>query len=100
MGKGDHKMLRKTKERTVSYLRVSTIDQDLDKNKADILKFANDRDLGKVEFIEETASGIKSWKDRKIKGIIDDLQSGDRLIVSELSRLGRSMLEIMQILAE
>ena len=54
--------------RTVAYLRVSTDDQDLEKNKADILFFANERNFGKVEFVEEKVSGRKSWKDRKIKG--------------------------------
>ena len=70
-----------------------------EKNKADVLKFANDRDFGKVQFIEEKVSGTKSWKERKIKTIINELGDGDRLIVPELSRLGRSMLEIMEILA-
>lgn len=84
---------------TIGYLRVSTLDQDLEKNKADILSFANDRDFGKVVFVEEKVSGTKNWKERKIKSVIDSLQKGDRLVVSELSRLGRSMLEIMEILS-
>ena len=91
---------KKKPPKTVAYLRVSTIDQDLDKNKADILKLANDRNFGKVKFIEEKASGYKTgWKDRKVKKIIDDLQKGDRLIVPEMSRLGRSMLDILQLLS-
>jgi DNA invertase Pin-like site-specific DNA recombinase len=85
--------------KTVSYLRVSTEDQDTEKNKADVLKFANERDFGRVHFVEEKVSGTKSWKERKIKKIIDELGEGDILIVPELSRLGRSMLEIMEILA-
>lgn len=88
----------KSKTRTVAYLRVSTADQDLEKNKADILRFANDRDLGKVEFIEEKVSGTVSWKKRKIAQVIEELTEGDTIIVSELSRIGRSMLEIMQVL--
>lgn len=44
-------------------------------------------------------SGKKNWKERKLKEIIEGLREGDRLIVPELSRLGRSMLEIMEILA-
>jgi DNA invertase Pin-like site-specific DNA recombinase len=87
------------KSKTVGYIRVSTADQDTEKNKADILTLANNKDFGKVAFVEEKASGKKSWKERKLKGVIDDLGSGDRLIVPELSRLGRSMLEIMEILA-
>jgi len=84
--------------KNVAYLRVSTVDQDLNKNKADILHFANNKDFGKVEFEEEKVSGRKSWKERKIKNIIDDLGDGDRLIVPELSRLGRSTLEVLEIL--
>jgi DNA invertase Pin-like site-specific DNA recombinase len=87
------------KPKTVAYLRVSTVDQDTEKNKNEILKFTNDKDFGKVIFIEEKASGKKSWKERKVKKIIDDLGEGDRLIVPELSRLGRSMLEIMEMLS-
>ena len=84
---------------TIAYLRVSTTDQDVEKNKADILHLANDKGLGKVEWIEETASGRVSWKKRKIAEILGQLQSGDTLLVSELSRLGRSMLECMEILS-
>jgi DNA invertase Pin-like site-specific DNA recombinase len=69
------------------------------KNKADILYLANDKGLGQVEWVEETASGRVSWKKRKIAEILDQLQSGDTLLVSELSRLGRSMLECMEILS-
>ncbi len=87
------------KHKTVAYLRVSTADQDTEKNKGDILRMANEKDFGKVHFVEEKVSGNKSWKERKIKGIVDGLGDGDRLIVPEMSRLGRSMLEIMEILA-
>jgi DNA invertase Pin-like site-specific DNA recombinase len=85
--------------KTVAYLRVSTADQNTEKNKKEILLFANDRKFGNVDFFEEQVSGKKSWKEREIKNIIDGLGEGDRLIVPELSRLGRSMLEIMEILA-
>ncbi|MGK0365262.1 MAG: DNA invertase Pin-like site-specific DNA recombinase [Saprospiraceae bacterium] len=84
---------------TIAYLRISTTDQDIEKNKADILHLANNKKLGQVQFIEETVSGTVSWKKRKIAPIIEQLQKGDNLIVSELSRIGRSMLEIMQVLS-
>jgi DNA invertase Pin-like site-specific DNA recombinase len=87
-------------KKVVGYLRVSTANQDLNKNKADILKYANDHKLGNVDFIEEVVSGKVSWKERKIKEVIDSLVKDDWLIVAELSRLGRSMLEIMEIISE
>jgi DNA invertase Pin-like site-specific DNA recombinase len=85
--------------RTLAYLRVSTLDQDLEKNKAEILRFANQHDLGQVHFVEEIASGRMPWRDRRIAEVLEGLRADDALIVAELSRLGRSMLECMEILA-
>lgn len=85
--------------RTVAYLRVSTIDQNLEKNKADILHLANDKNLGKVEFVEEKTSGKVPWKQRKIAPLLEELKKGDVILLSEFSRLGRSMLECMEIIS-
>ncbi len=85
--------------KTTAYLRVSTNDQDLEKNKFDILKLANEKNLGKVEWVEEHVSGKVSWRKRGLGEIVEQAQPGDTLIVSELSRLGRSMLECMEILS-
>ncbi len=85
--------------KTIGYLRVSTGGQELEKNKSDILHLANHLNLGRVSFVEEIVSGKVSWKKRKIAEIIEEFKKGDTLIVSELSRLGRSMLECMEILS-
>jgi DNA invertase Pin-like site-specific DNA recombinase len=89
----------KTTPKTIAYLRVSTIDQDIEKNKAAILALANHKVLGHVHFVEEKISGKVSWRKRKIAEILETTQKGDNIIVSELSRLGRSMLECMEILS-
>lgn len=85
--------------KTIAYLRVSTIDQDLENSKAAILHLANEKNFGKVHFISETISGKINWRKRKIANILNEAKKGDRIIVSELSRLGRSMLECMEILS-
>lgn len=85
--------------KTIAYLRVSTSSQDIEKNKNDILHFANENGLGQVEWVEEMASGRISWKKREIANVLETLQAGDNVVVSELSRLGRSMLECMEILS-
>ena len=85
--------------RTIAYLRVSTSDQEVEKNTADILLLAHRKDLGRVHFVEETVSGRVPWRQRKLAAILEALRPGDSLVVSELSRLGRSMLECMAILA-
>ena len=84
---------------TFAYLRVSKLDQDLEKNKMDILKLANNEHLGHVHFVEEKVSGKISWRKRQIADILEKTQPGDTIIVSELSRLGRSMLECIEILS-
>jgi DNA invertase Pin-like site-specific DNA recombinase len=91
--------LEKNMGKTAAYLRVSTLGQDIEKNKSDILHFANQYDLGKVHFIEEIATGRTPWRERRIAEILEELKAGDVIIVAELSRLGRSMLECMEILA-
>jgi DNA invertase Pin-like site-specific DNA recombinase len=63
--------------KTTAYLRISTVDQDIEKNKADILKLANEKQLGNVEFVEEKISGTISWKKRKVYSIIHDAKNGD-----------------------
>jgi DNA invertase Pin-like site-specific DNA recombinase len=87
------------KSQTIAYLQVSTTDQDLKKNRYDILQLANEKGLRQMQWVEETVSGRVSWRKRKIAQVLEQLRSGDHLVVSELSRLGRSMLECMEILS-
>ena len=84
--------------RTIGYLRVSTQSQETEKFKDDILRFSNERRFGNVEWVEEIVSGKKNWKERKIKEVIETLGADDKLVVPELSRLGRSTLEVLEIL--
>ena len=83
---------------TFSYLRVSTTDQDTDKNKLEILKFANNKKLGNVEFIEEQISGKANFKKRLLGSLLDKMQNGDILIVPELSRIARSITQIFEVI--
>jgi len=88
------------KIQVIGYLRVSTIDQDTEKNEADILAFANNKGIGPVKWVSEKVSGKKDWKKRKIAEVIEQLGKKDVIIVPELSRLGRSTLDVLQIIKE
>lgn len=70
----------------------------MDKNKSDILFFANEHNLGRVFFVEEKVSGSVHWKKRELGAVLERLSDGDNLIVSEFSRLGRSMLECIEVI--
>ena len=83
---------------TIGFIRVSTLDQDTEKNKLDILQFANARKLGNVEFIEEKVSGTKDYRKRKLGVLLDTMHKGDTLIVPELSRIARSTIQILEVI--
>ena len=84
--------------RTVAYLRVSTAQQDVRSQRLAILEYARQHDFRIDDFIEATASGQASEKRRRLDELMNVLQRGDRLVVSELSRLGRSLGQIVAIL--
>ena len=84
--------------KTVAYLRVSTAQQDLRSQRLAILEYARKHDFRIDDFIEATASGQASEKRRRLDELMSVLQRGDRLVVSELSRLGRSLGQIVAIL--
>ena len=83
---------------TIGFIRVSTLDQDTEKNKLDILQFANVHKLGNVEFVEEKVSGTKDYKKRKLGALLDTMTNGDVLIVPELSRIARSTIQILEVI--
>jgi len=83
--------------KTIGYIRVSTDQQDLQNQQHSILNYANKNVLGKVEFIEVKMSSRKKDEDRKIDELFETLQAGDHLIVSELSRIGRSVVNVVTI---
>jgi len=83
---------------TKAFIRVSTLLQDTEKNKIDILQFANRMKLGNVEFVEEHCSGTKNYKERKLGALLDTMQAGDVLIVPELSRIARSITQILEVI--
>jgi len=84
--------------KAIGYIRVSTDKQDFANQKFSILEYANANNIQVSEFVEETVSSRKKLEDRLIwKLINDELEENDILISSELSRFGRSTLEIMHI---
>ena len=84
--------------KTVVSLRVSTAQQDVRSRRLAILEYARHHDVRIDAFIEATASGQASDKRRRLDELLHLLQRGDRVVVSELSRLGRSLGQIVAIL--
>lgn len=81
----------------IAYLRVSTSAQELNNQRLAILDYAHRNNLQVNQFFEEQISSRRSLKERGVNDLILQMAPGDLLIVSELSRLGRSVGQIIQI---
>lgn len=82
----------------IGYIRVSTEAQDLDKQRHLLLEYAYQQKIQFDEFIEVEISSRKNQRERRITELIEKLQPDDVLIVAELSRLGRNMLETLNLI--
>jgi DNA invertase Pin-like site-specific DNA recombinase len=85
---------------TVAYLRISTSGQDLDTQRFAILDYAQQHGLVVDRFVESQSSSRRTVGERGLRVVLDQLHAGDTLVVSELSRLGRSVGQIIQLLDE
>jgi DNA invertase Pin-like site-specific DNA recombinase len=86
--------------KTVAYLRISTGSQDLTNQKLAVLDYARQKQFAIDRFIEAQVSSRKGRDQRRIEELLGALAGGDRLVVSELSRLGRSLGQVIQIIDE
>lgn len=82
----------------IAYLRVSTNQQNPENQKDEIIRYAKDKELSINIWVKEMVSGKCDWKKRKLSKILKRMNSGDTLIVTEISRLSRSLHEIMVIM--
>ena len=80
------------------YIRVSSDKQTVKNQKYEIEKFCERENLKIDGWISETISGTKNYDKRKLGKLLRKIESGDLIICSEISRLGRSLFMIMEIL--
>lgn len=81
-----------------AYTRVSTQTQTPENQMLEIKKYCKKLKITDIKFISETISGTKKIEKRKLGKLIAVLQPEDTVIVTELSRLGRSMIMILTVL--
>jgi len=81
-----------------AYIRVSTDKQTTKNQRFEIAKFAKVRNIKITRWIDETISSKKELQRRALGVLLEKLKSGDTLIVSEISRVGRNLMQIMSIL--
>src|SRR6266702_5622370 len=81
-----------------AYVRISKDKQTTENQRFEILKFADEKRLQIHEWVDETVTGVKKARLRKLGPLLERMKANDVLIVSEISRLGRSLVEVMSIL--
>jgi DNA invertase Pin-like site-specific DNA recombinase len=80
------------------YIRVSTDKQTTENQKFEIEKYCHEKDIIIDEWIQETISATRKLDERKFGQLLKRMEKGDQLLVTELSRLGRNLMQIMSIL--
>ena len=81
-----------------AYIRVSTDHQNVENQQHEILVYTQNHNIQIDRWISETISSRKPLRERKLNTLLKKLKKGDVLIATELSRLGRNLLEVMGIL--
>ena len=81
-----------------AYIRVSTDKQTVENQRFELQKFATEKGIVIDKWISEIVSGTKAANDRKLGPLLKKMKKGDILILSEISRLGRNLMQIMSIL--
>jgi DNA invertase Pin-like site-specific DNA recombinase len=82
----------------IGYIRVSSDKQDLQKQEHLLLKYAQQHDMQVSDFIKIEISSRRNTSERRIDELMERLNKGDVLLVAELSRLGRNMFEVINII--
>lgn len=83
---------------TYGYIRVSSDKQTVENQRFEINNFASQNSISIDGWIEETISGTKNYDKRKLGKLLNKVNDGDLIICAELSRLGRTLFMIMDIL--
>lgn len=84
----------------LGYLRVGLEGQDLKRNRSVLLAFAKQQGLKEINWLKEKVSSKVGWRDRDLAPAVASLEAGDWLLVPELFHLGRSTLDVLDLLAD
>ena len=82
----------------IAYIRVSSDKQNCANQKTEIESFCKSHHLTIDRWVTEVVSSRKKLNERKLGFVLKKMKKGDVLIASEISRLGRNLLEVMSIL--
>lgn len=86
--------------KTTAYLRISTDQQDHASQLAQIDRWATIAEAHPLAYVTDSASGSKPWQDRKLSAVLEASAPGDRIVVSEISRIARSTVGVLTFLQQ
>jgi DNA invertase Pin-like site-specific DNA recombinase len=83
-----------------AYTRVSTKTQDLENQAYGIKEWCKQHDVKIDIWYEEKISGTKKWENRELNNIMQRLKPGDMIYATEVSRFGRSLVNVLNFFAQ
>ena len=83
-----------------AYLRVSTDAQDTENQKHGIKQYAVEKGFNNIEYVADSVSSKIEWRERKLGDMVKNANSGDILIFSEISRMARNTLQLLEIIRD
>lgn len=81
-----------------AYIRVSTEKQTVENQRQEIVRFCDTKEFIVDKWIKETVSGTKNTENRRLGVLLKKIKKDDILVISEISRLSRKLMDIMEIL--
>ena len=83
-----------------AYLRVSTDAQDVENQKHGIKQYAVEKGFENIDYVSDSVSTKIDWRERKLGDMVKNAIAGDVLIFSEISRMARSTLQVLEIMRD
>lgn len=83
-----------------AYLRVSTDSQDVENQKHGIIQYAKEKNFDNINYVADSVSSKIDWRERKLGDMVKNAVAGDIIIFSEISRMARSTLQVLEIMRD
>ena len=80
------------------YVRVSTDKQSTENQRFEIENYSKAKGFRIERWVDETISGTTNVSDRQLGRLLKQIRKGDTLVTTELSRLGRNLMQVMSFL--
>ena len=84
----------------IAYLRVTIDKQHLERQKDEITRYASANGLEISKWITDIVDGKRKESEPTLFGVLDRMKKGDKVIITDIARFGRTLSEVMTLLSK